>query len=77
MQVVLVVSYGESFMQLEGSLAFNLIVSGPLGFISGFAFRSSQIKDSFYCLDSVVLSALNLLRVLSSFCICISFALAF
>jgi len=64
-------------MQLEGGLAFNLVVGGFLGLIGGFAFRSSHIKGSFNCLDSEVLTTLNLLKVLSSFCICISFALAF
>ena len=61
-------------MYLEGDLAFNLIVGGFLRWIGDFTFRSSHIKGSFNCLDSEVLNALNLLKVLSSFCICISFA---
>jgi len=64
-------------MQLKGRLAFNLVVGRFSGLNGDCAFRSSHIKSLFNCLDSDVLSALNLLNGLSSFCICISFALAF
>ena len=75
--MVVVVSQSESFMQLEGGLAFNLIVDRSLGLIDGFAFRSSHIKGLLNCSKFDVLSALNPLKVLYSFCICISFTRAF
>jgi len=47
-------------MELEGGLAFTLIVGGFLGLIGRFAFRSSLIKGSFNYLDFEVVSALKL-----------------